>query len=193
MTKLKIKKGDNVLILAGKENGKSGEILECFPAEGKVTVKGLNVVVKHRKPRSAQDKGGIVKLEGKIDISDVMVICPVCNKATRVKMGLDANNRKVRLCKKCGAVLDSGAKKQTKTTTTKSSAKSSENKEEKKSSTKTSTEKKSSVKKSTEAKSAESKTTVKDTKKHETKSSVKAVKSTTVKKTQSSAKKIGGK
>ncbi len=186
MAKLKIKKGDNVLILAGKENGKSGEVLECFPDENKVTVKGLNIVVKHRKPRSAQDKGGIVKLEGKIDISDVMVICPVCNKATRVKMGLDANNKKVRLCKKCGAVLDSGVKKQAKTT--KSSTKDSSNKEEDKK------EKKTSVKKSADTKTAENKTTVKDTKKRETKSStVKATKSSTVKKTASTAKKIGGK
>ena len=106
MANLKIKKGDTVVILAGKEKGKTGEVLECFPKESKVTVKGLNMIVKHNKPRSAQDKGGIVSLEGKLDISNVMVICPNCNKATRVEMEI-AGDKKVRKCKKCGAVLDS--------------------------------------------------------------------------------------
>lgn len=106
MANLKIKKGDTVVILAGKEKGKTGEVLECFPKESKVTVKGLNMIVKHNKPRSAQDKGGIVRLEGKLDISNVMVICPNCNKATRVEMEI-AGGKKVRKCKKCGAVLDS--------------------------------------------------------------------------------------
>lgn len=106
MANLKIKKGDTVVILAGKEKGKTGEVLECFPKESKVTVKGLNMIVKHNKPRSAQDKGGIVRLEGKLDISNVMVICPNCNKATRVEMEI-AGDKKVRKCKKCGAVLDS--------------------------------------------------------------------------------------
>ena len=106
MANLKIKKGDTVVVLAGKEKGKTGEVLECFPKESKVTVKGLNMIVKHNKPRSAQDKGGIVRLEGKLDISNVMVICPNCNKATRVEMEI-AGDKKVRKCKKCGAVLDS--------------------------------------------------------------------------------------
>ena len=66
MAKLNVKRGDNVVVLTGKENGKKGTVLECFPTEGKVTVKGLNMIVKHNKPRSAQDKGGIVKKEGKI-------------------------------------------------------------------------------------------------------------------------------
>ena len=110
MAKLNIKKGDTVLVLAGKENGKTSTVLECFPEENKVTVKGINIIVKHNKPRSAQDKGGIVKKEGKFDASNVMVVCPVCNKATRIKMGKNDKNEKVRICKKCGAVLDAGAK-----------------------------------------------------------------------------------
>ena len=110
MAKLNIKKGDTVVVIAGKDNGKVAEVLECFPAENKVTVKGINIVVKHNKPRSAQDKGGIVKKEGKFDASNVMVVCPVCNKATKIKMGKNDKNEKVRICKKCGAVLDAGAK-----------------------------------------------------------------------------------
>ncbi len=182
MAKLKVKKGDNVLVLNGKDNGKIAEVLECFPSESKVTVKGINMIVKHKKPKSAQDKGGIIKLEGKIDVSDVMVVCPVCNKATRVKMGVDANGKKVRICKKCGAVLDTGAKKVSKTT---KSSKTSENK------TVEVKEEKVSAKKTTSK--TTSKTENKDTQKHETKSTVKASKSNTVKKSASTAKKIGGK
>ena len=64
MAKLNIKKGDTVLVLTGKDSNKTAEVLECFPQENKVTVKGINVLVKHHKPRSAQDKGGIVKQTG---------------------------------------------------------------------------------------------------------------------------------
>lgn len=111
MAKLNIKKGDTVLVIAGKENGKTSTVLECFPEENKVTVRGLNIIVKHNKPRTAQDKGGIVRKEGKIDASNVMVVCSSCGKATRVKMELNDKNEKVRLCKHCGATLDSGVKK----------------------------------------------------------------------------------
>jgi large subunit ribosomal protein L24 len=176
MAKCLIKKGDIVVVLTGKENGKTAEVLECFPKENKVTVKGLNMIVKHNKPRSAQDKGGIVKKEGKIDASNVMVVCPVCNKATRVMIGEGKDGKKARLCKKCGAVLDSSAKKvQPKKTETKSEAKT----------TKKAVNKSSDVKKEV----------VKDTQKHETKSAPKKVtKSVPVaKKSSSTAKKIGGK
>ena len=119
MAKLNIKKGDTVLVITGKDSNKTAEVLECFPAENKVTVKGINVLVRHNKPRSAQDKGGIVKVEGKIPASNVMVVCPTCNKATRVAIKVDEKGNKVRVCKKCGATLDAAkkatAKKATKT------------------------------------------------------------------------------
>ena len=110
MAKLNIKKGDKVLVISGKEMSKTSTVLECFPEENKVTVKGLNIIVKHNKPKSAQDKGGIVKKEGKIDASNLMVVCPTCNKATRIKIGKNEKGEKSRICKKCGAVLDSGVK-----------------------------------------------------------------------------------
>ena len=148
MAKLNIKKGDKVVIIAGKEAGKTSTVLECFPEEGKVTVKGLNVIVKHNKPRSAQDKGGIVKKEGKLEISNVMVVCPVCDKATRVSSGTE-NGKKVRLCKKCGASLDGAVKK---ATTAKKAVKAEEVVEEKPA-TKKATTKTATAKKTTEAKS----------------------------------------
>lgn len=161
MANMKIKKGDTVVILTGKENGKTGEVLECFPKENKVTVKNLNMIVKHKKPRSAQDKGGIVKLEGKIEVSNVMVICPSCNKATRVSMEM-TSDKKVRKCKKCGAVLD--AKKVAK----------SSKKEDKKESKVASKEKATEVK-ATKAKKAASTTSKKEAKSSKTqKSTVKS-------------------
>lgn len=161
MANMKIKKGDTVVILTGKENGKTGEVLECFPKENKVTVKNLNMIVKHKKPRSAQDKGGIVKLEGKIEVSNVMVICPSCNKATRVSME-STGDKKVRKCKKCGAILD--AKKVAK----------SSKKEDKKESKVASKEKATEVK-ATKAKKAASTTSKKEAKSSKTqKSTVKS-------------------
>ena len=161
MANMKIKKGDTVVILTGKENGKTGEVLECFPKENKVTVKNLNMIVKHKKPRSAQDKGGIVKLEGKIEVSNVMVICPSCNKATRVSHEV-VDGKKVRKCKKCGAVLD--AKKVAK----------SSKKEDKKESKVAGKEKATEVK-ATKAKKAASTTSKKEAKSSKTqKSTVKS-------------------
>lgn len=165
MANMKIKKGDTVVILTGKENGKTGEVLECFPKENKVTVKNLNMIVKHKKPRSAQDKGGIVKLEGKIEVSNVMVICPSCNKATRVSMEM-TSDKKVRKCKKCGAVLD--AKK-----VAKSSKK--EDKKESKVASKVAGKEKATEVKATKAKKAASTTSKKEAKSSKTqKSTVKS-------------------
>lgn len=106
---LNIKKGDNVVVIAGKDKGKNGKVLATAPSDNSVIVAGVNIIVKHKKPRSAQDKGGIVKKEGKIDASNVQVICPTCNKATRIAIDF-VDNKKVRKCKKCGAVIDSNAK-----------------------------------------------------------------------------------
>ena len=114
MANMNIKKGDTVVVIAGKDSGKVAEVLACYPKDNRVTVKGVNVVTKHNKPRSAQDKGGIVKVEGKIDASNVQLVCPVCGKATRVAHK-EVDGKNVRVCKKCNATID-GAKKATKST-----------------------------------------------------------------------------
>ena len=117
---LHVKKGDNVLVIAGKDKGKSGKVLTAVPADNAVIVSGINIVSKHKKPRSAQDKGGIVKKENKIDSSNVQIICPECGKATRVANAVDEKGKKFRQCKKCKASLDKAvsvkkeAKKETK-------------------------------------------------------------------------------
>jgi large subunit ribosomal protein L24 len=105
MAKLKIKKGDNVVVITGKDKGVQGEILVAMPSENKVIVKEVNVVSKHRKPRSQTDVGGIIKQEAPIDASNVMLVCPKCKAATRVGYQI-TDGKKVRVCKKCGAVID---------------------------------------------------------------------------------------
>lgn len=102
---MKIKKGDNVIVIAGKDKGKKGKVLEASPKTEKIIVENINVVTKHKKPKSAQDKGGIIKQTNPINSSNVMIICPACEKATRIAHK-ELNGKKVRVCKKCSASLD---------------------------------------------------------------------------------------
>ena len=108
-----IKKGDTVLVITGKDKGKTGKVDAVYSDKNKVLVDNVNVVTKHQKPKSQQDKGGIVKKTAPIEASNVMVVCPVCNKATRVAHK-EIDGKKVRVCKKCGASLDKGFVKQAK-------------------------------------------------------------------------------
>ena len=105
MTKSFVKKGDKVLVITGKDKGKIADVVEVSPKTHKVLVDGVNVVTKHQKPRTQQDKGGIVKKSAPIEASNVMVVCPDCGKATRVKHK-EFNGKKLRACAKCGASLD---------------------------------------------------------------------------------------
>ena len=103
MPKMNVKKGDKVQVLSGKDKGAQGEVLKAFPAEGKVIVEGVAMVKKHQKPNAANQQGGIIERAAKIDVSNVMLVCPTCGKATRVGHATDADGKKVRVCKKCGA------------------------------------------------------------------------------------------
>lgn len=118
MAKANIKKGDTVLVLTGKETGKTGKVLEVLPKESKAVVENINIVTKHQKPKSAQDKGGIIKKPAPMEASNLMVICPVCNKATRISRK-EVDGANVRVCKKCDAVLDKKFVKTTKKETKK--------------------------------------------------------------------------
>ncbi|MCK9575844.1 MAG: 50S ribosomal protein L24 [Clostridia bacterium] len=107
MSKLKIKKGDTVLVIAGKDKGKTAKITSAQPNTHKVIVAGVNMLTHFKKARSAKDQdAGIKKAEGAIDISNVMIVCSSCKKATRVAYRIDGKN-KVRICKHCGASLES--------------------------------------------------------------------------------------
>ena len=130
MVKSSIKTGDTVLVTTGKDAGKKGKVLAVKKVKNnvRVLVEGVNIVTKAKKARSAQDKSELVKQEAAIDVSNVNVICAVCNKAVRVKHG-EVDGKKVRVCPKCGANLDAKVVKETKTA--KKSAKTEEVKAEK--------------------------------------------------------------
>lgn len=102
---MKVKKNDTVLVITGKDAGKTAKVLVALPKENKVVVDGVNVQKKHKKARSAQEVSSIVNQSGAIDASNVLVVCPACGKATRVAYKVEGD-KKARVCKKCGAVLD---------------------------------------------------------------------------------------
>lgn len=105
INKIHVKKGDNVRIISGKDKGKTGKVLEVSPSEGKVIVEGRNMVTKHVKPRKAGQQGGIVKAEGAMYASKVMIVCPKCGKPTRIGHTVYGDGTKARVCRKCGETL----------------------------------------------------------------------------------------
>lgn len=107
---LNVKKGDNVVILAGKDKGRTGKIVSVNTSAGRVVVDGANEITKHVKARSANEQSRIEKRSGTIDASNVMILCPACNKATRVANKVEGG-KKIRVCQKCGAALDVKAEK----------------------------------------------------------------------------------
>lgn len=135
MAKLSVKKGDNVMVITGKDAGKVGKVLKVNPDDGRIYVEGVNVVSKSKKPRNAQEQGGIIKQEGTIDASNVMHVCAECGAVVRVKHELKEVNGKLkssRVCPKCGASLDEkkpSAKKVAKKAAKKKAEKSQENKD----------------------------------------------------------------
>ena len=100
-----IKLNDNVLVLTGKYKGKQGKVLATSPKNETVIVEGVNLVHKHRKARKTNETSRIVTEESPIHVSNVQVVCDKCGKATRVGH-IEVNGKKVRVCKKCNAVLD---------------------------------------------------------------------------------------
>ena len=101
---MNVRKGDTVIVLSGKDKGKTGKVLTAMPKAGKVIVEGVNVASRHMKPRKQGEEGGIIKMETPIYVSKVMVVCPKCGKGTRVAHKLEGG-KSVRVCKKCGAEL----------------------------------------------------------------------------------------
>ena len=101
---MKIKKGDNVMVLSGNDKGKTGEVLEVIPKTEKIIVKGINVRKKHIKAAPNRE-GGIQELEFPIHSSIVSLVCPKCGKTTRVGYVIE-NDKKFRVCKKCGAKIN---------------------------------------------------------------------------------------
>jgi len=103
---LRVKKGDTVKVLAGKDSGKSGRVLSVDPVKSRLTVEKVNMIKKHMKPSRKYAQGGIIDRENTIHISNVMLVCPKCGKPTRIGNQLLADGGKQRLCKKCKEVID---------------------------------------------------------------------------------------
>ena len=108
MEKLHIKANDTVVVISGDSKGTRGKVIAAAPAEGKVIVAGANIVSKHTKARKQGENSSIVKTEGAIYASKVMLVCPKCDKGVRTKVGYKTvgdKQVKVRLCAKCGAEI----------------------------------------------------------------------------------------
>lgn len=98
---MRIKKGDTVLVISGKDRGKRGKVLEVFPKEGRVLVENVNLVKKHRRAKSEREKGQVIEIVKSINASNAKLICSKCAQATRVGRRL-VGKKKYRVCKKCG-------------------------------------------------------------------------------------------
>ena len=103
---LGIKKQDTVAVIAGKEKGKKGRVLSVVPSDNKVIVEKMNVIKKHMKPNKTYSQGGIIEKEAPLHLSNVMLVCPKCNKPTRIANVILEGGKKVRSCKKCKEVID---------------------------------------------------------------------------------------
>lgn len=102
---MKIRTGDRVVVLSGKDRGTEGEVIRALPDKGKVVVEGVNVAKRHQKPTRAMDQGGIIEKELPIDVSNVAVISPDDGKATRVGYRIESDGTKVRVCRRTGVDL----------------------------------------------------------------------------------------
>ena len=105
MAKLKIKKGDKVVVLTGRDKGKTGEVVKAFPRESKVIVRGVNMMKRHQKP-STTVQGGIIEREAKIHVSNVSHIDPKDSKPTRIGFKMLEDGTKVRVARRSGEVID---------------------------------------------------------------------------------------
>ena len=101
-----VRKDDIVKVIAGKDRGKQGKILRVFPKEGRLTVERVNMIKRHTRPTRQTQQGGIIEREGKLHISNVMLVCSRCNRGVRVGHRFLEDGKKVRICRACGEVLD---------------------------------------------------------------------------------------
>ncbi len=103
---LGIRKNDRVIVLSGKEKGKEGRVLSVLHKKQRVIVERINMIKRHMKPSRQYAQGGIIEKEGSIHLSNVMLVCPRCQRPTRIGNKPLEDGRKVRICKKCREVID---------------------------------------------------------------------------------------
>jgi len=107
-TSVHVRKGDTVAVITGRERGKRGKVLRVSPEKGCVLVEHVNMVKKHQRPTQKLRQGGIIEREGAMALSNVLLVCSRCDKASRTGIKLLADGRKVRMCKRCGEAVDKG-------------------------------------------------------------------------------------
>lgn len=103
---MKIRKGDTVQIMVGKDSGKKGKVRQVFPQNKGIIVEGLNLIKRHSRTKGQTRQGGIIELEAPLDISNVMIICGKCGEPSRVGFRVQADGKKVRICKSCQEAIE---------------------------------------------------------------------------------------
>ncbi len=106
MAKANLKKDDTVLVVAGRERGKTGKVVRVLGERDRVLVERINMIKRHQKSTSAQEPGGILEKEAPLHVSNVLLVCPACNKPTRVGRKQLTSGARVRVCRKCGEAID---------------------------------------------------------------------------------------
>jgi large subunit ribosomal protein L24 len=101
-----IKKDDFVKVIAGKDRGKQGKVIRVFPKEQRITVERISMIKRHTRPTQKMQQGGIIEREGKIHVSNVMLVCVKCERGVRIGHKYLEDRKKVRICRRCGEVLD---------------------------------------------------------------------------------------
>lgn len=104
--KLRLKKGDVVVVVSGNDRGKKGKILSIDKKHGKIIIEGVHMIKKHMRPRKQGDQGGIIEKEAAVNLSNVKLVCPKCGEATRVQKSSLDKKKSVRVCNKCGEFID---------------------------------------------------------------------------------------
>ena len=102
----RIRKNDTVMVIAGKERGKTGKVLRVLRERGRIVIERLNMVKRHQKPRGVQSPGGVMEKEASIHLSNVMLMCERCNAPTRIGARQLESGGRVRTCRRCGEVID---------------------------------------------------------------------------------------
>ncbi len=106
MSKANLKKDDTVLVIAGKERGKTGKVVRVLRDRDRVLVERVNMIKRHQKPTSPQEPGGILEKEAPLHVSNVMLVCPACNKPARIGRRKLESGVRVRVCRRCGEAID---------------------------------------------------------------------------------------
>ena len=106
VTKLHVKKNDLVMIVAGKDKGKSGKVLRVLPEKGRILVENINLIKRHTRPSQSNSEGGIIEKEAPLAISNVQLLCQGCDKPARTGIRVLEDGSKVRFCKKCNEIVN---------------------------------------------------------------------------------------